>query len=105
MLTDMFVFVSWIFYAIIAVGLFILRKKLKDVPRLYKVWGYPIVPGVFILFTLFYLCLTVYNDVKNYVDGKSPIINSLLGLGLTLAGVPLYFYFKKKRKSQAVTHS
>jgi APA family basic amino acid/polyamine antiporter len=98
MLTDMFVFVSWIFYAIIAIGLFILRRKMPDANRPYKVWGYPLVPGVFILFTIFYLCLTVYNDVKNYVEGKSPIINSLFGLGLTLAGVPLYFYFKRKRK-------
>ena len=98
MLTDMFVFVSWIFYGIIAIGLFILRRKLKDTPRLYKVWGYPIVPALFILFAVFYLCLTVYNDVSNYVNGKSPIINSLLGLGLTLLGVPFYFYFKRRRK-------
>ena len=97
MLTDMFVFVSWVFYAIIAIGLFILRKKMKDHPRPYKVWGYPVVPALFILFTVFYLCLTVYNDVKNYTEGKSPIINSLLGLGLTLLGVPFYFYFKRKR--------
>jgi len=48
---------------------------------------------------VFYLCLTVYNDVKNYSEGKSPIINSLLGLGLTLLGVPFYFYFKRKRNS------
>jgi len=98
MLTDMFVFVSWVFYAIIAIGLFILRKKMKDHPRPYKVWGYPVVPALFILFTVFYLCLTVYNDVKNYSEGKSPIINSLLGLGLTLLGVPFYFYFKRKRQ-------
>jgi APA family basic amino acid/polyamine antiporter len=96
MLTDMFVFVSWIFYGIIALGLIILRKKMKDAPRPYKVWGYPVVPALFILFALFYLCLTVYNDVKNYTEGKSPIINSLLGLGLTLAGVPFYFYFRRK---------
>ena len=98
MLTDMFVFVSWVFYGIIAVGLFILRKKMKDAPRPYKVWGYPIVPALFVLFTGFYLCLTLYNDVRNYVDGKTPVINSLLGLCLTLAGVPFYFYFRSRRK-------
>ena len=100
MLTDMFVFVSWVFYAIIAIGLFILRRKMKDHPRPYKVWGYPVVPALFILFTVFYLCLTVYNDVKNYTEGKSPVINSLLGLGLTLLGVPFYFYFRRKRGSR-----
>jgi APA family basic amino acid/polyamine antiporter len=101
MLTDMFVFVSWIFYAVIAIGLFILRKKMKHTIRPYKVWGYPVVPALFILFTISYLCLTVYNDVKNYVEGRSPLIHSLFGLGLTLTGVPFYFYFRKKKRQHA----
>ncbi len=97
MLTEMFVFVSWVFYGIIAVGLFILRKKMKNTERPYKVWGYPYVPILFILFTGFFLCLTLYNDISNYLNGKSAVINSVLGLALTLAGVPLYWYFKKRK--------
>jgi len=100
MLTEMFVFVSWIFYAIIAIGLLVLRFKMKDAERPYKVWGYPIVPVLFILFAGYFLYLTVYNDVKNYVEGKTPIINSLFGLALTLAGVPLYWYFRKVRRER-----
>ena len=101
MLTEMFVFVTWIFYVVIAVGLIVLRTKMKNEERPYKVWGYPIVPILFILFGAYFLYLTVYNDVNNYLLGKSAFINSLFGLALTAAGVPLYWYFKGKRRGQA----
>ena len=96
-LTDMLVFVSWLFYGLSAVGVFILRKKMPDAERPYKVWGYPFIPALFVLFTGFFLVATVYNDLSNYVLGISPIINSLFGLLLTSLGVPLYFYFKRKK--------
>jgi APA family basic amino acid/polyamine antiporter len=97
MLADMFVFVTWVAYLAGAIGLMMLRKKTKDVERPYTVWGYPVVPILFILFSAFYLIVTIINDVQNYRAGTQPVINSLLGLLITFAGVPLYFYFKKKR--------
>src|SRR5258705_3107162 len=60
-LADMFVFMSWVFYGLVVGGIFILRKKMPDVERPYKVKGYPILPVIFILFTGFYLTTTVYN--------------------------------------------
>lgn len=98
MLADMFVFVTWIAYALGAAGIFILRKKRKDIARPYVAWGYPLLPLLFILFSVFYLVITVWNDISNYLDHKQPVINSLLGLLLTAAGIPLYFYFRKKDK-------
>jgi basic amino acid/polyamine antiporter, APA family len=98
MLASLFVFVTWIFYFFAALGIFILRKKMKDVPRPYKAWGYPVLPLLFILFAAFYLVVTVYNDISDYNLGKKPVINSVLGLVLTLAGIPFYFYFTRKRK-------
>jgi APA family basic amino acid/polyamine antiporter len=99
-LTDMLVFVSWLFYGLSAVGVFVLRRNMPDAERPYKVWGYPFIPGLFILFTGFFLVATLYNDINNYVQGHSPIINSLFGLLLTSLGVPLYFYFRNiKSKS------
>ncbi|MCU0420021.1 MAG: amino acid permease [Cyclobacteriaceae bacterium] len=96
MLTDMLVFVSWLFYGLSAYGVFILRKKMADVPRPYKVWGYPWVPGLFVAFTGFFLVATLYNDTVNYLSGHSPLINSLFGLLLTALGIPLYFYFRQR---------
>lgn len=100
MLADMFVFITWIVYGAGAVGIFLLRKKIPDQPRPYKIWGFPFVPVLFIAFSAFYLIVTVYNDVTNYLDGKQPVINSVLGMVLTALGIPVYFYFKRKRKKQ-----
>src|SRR4029078_10275825 len=69
---------------------------MPGVERSYRVKGYPILPGVFILFTGFYLATTVYNDIDNYARGKVPFINSVLGMLLTAIGIPLYYYFKRK---------
>jgi APA family basic amino acid/polyamine antiporter len=96
MLMDMFVFISWIAYGFAAYGIFILRRKMPDVYRPYKLKGYPYLPVIFILFSTLYVVITLYNDINNYMDGKSPIINSVFGLALTAIGVPLYFYFRKK---------
>ncbi len=98
MLTDMLVFVSWLFYGFGAYGIFILRKKMPNAERPYKVWGYPYIPAFFILFTVFFLITTLYNDVTNYIEGRSPLINSLFGMFLTFMGIPLYFYFVHKNK-------
>jgi basic amino acid/polyamine antiporter, APA family len=97
MLADMFVFITWIAYGAGAVGIFLLRKKMPDRPRPYKIWGYPVVPILFILFSAAYLIITVWNDVTNYLAHKQPVINSVLGLVITALGIPLYYYYKKRK--------
>jgi APA family basic amino acid/polyamine antiporter len=97
MLADMFVFITWIAYGAGAVGIFLLRRKMPDQPRPYKIWGHPFVTILFILFTTFYLVTTVYNDVTNYINDRQPVINSVLGLVITGLGIPLYFYFKRNK--------
>jgi APA family basic amino acid/polyamine antiporter len=96
MLTDMLIFISWLFYGMSALGIFVLRYKMPLAERPYKVWGYPFVPGVFVVFTLFFLVATLVNDILLFSEGKSDIINSLLGLLLTALGIPLYWYFRKR---------
>jgi APA family basic amino acid/polyamine antiporter len=96
MLTDMLIFVSWFFYGMSGLGVFLLRKKMSTVPRIYKVWGYPIVPLLFVSFVLFFLCTTLYTDIRNYQNGTAPIINSLLGAIITCIGIPIYYMSKKK---------
>jgi APA family basic amino acid/polyamine antiporter len=102
MLMDMFVFISWIFYGFAAYGIFILRKKMPDAHRPYKLKGYPYLPIIFIFFAMLYVGITLYNDISAYVAGKSPIINSVFGLALTAIGIPLYWYFKKKESAKEV---
>lgn len=98
MLADMMVFMTWIFYGLGAVGVFILRRKMATVDRPYKIWKHPYVTLLYIAFTTFFLVATIYNDVSNYLAGTQPVINSLLGLLITALGIPLYFYYKGKNK-------
>lgn len=99
MLTDMLIFVTWIFYALGAYGVFVLRKKMPDAPRPYKVWGYPYIPAIFVLFAAAYVVITLYNDVTAYMNNTSPLINSVFGLCLVATGLPFYYYFQRKKQS------
>ena len=96
MLADMFVFISWVSYGVGAVGIFLLRKKMPNIERPYKIWGYPVVPLLFIAFTTFYLFFTIWSDVSNYLAGRQPVINSVFGILLTAIGVPLFYYYRKR---------
>jgi len=80
-----------------ALGVFILRKRMKDVERVYKVWGYPVVPLLFVLFVAFFLGETIYTDINNYRNGVTPIINSMLGICITSIGIPIYYFSMKKK--------
>lgn len=96
MLADMMVFMSWLVYGMGAVGIFMLRKKMPLVDRPYKIWCHPFVTILFVAFAAFFLIITVYNDITNYLNDRQPVVNSLLGIVITAIGIPLYFYFRKK---------
>ena len=99
-LTDMLIFVSWIFYAAAAFSVIVLRRKMPDHERPYRVWGYPVVPVLFIVFAMIYVVFTFYSDVSNYVSGRAPLINSLFGLLLVALGIPGYLYWKRRKNKE-----
>jgi len=102
-LTDTLIFVSWIFYAVGAYGIFILRRREPDAPRPYKVPWYPVVPWVFVVFSGLYLGFTIYNDLVAYraavAAGQPAMINSAFGLALVFIGTPVYFFYRSRRKA------
>jgi len=99
MLMDMFVFITWIFYGFAAFGIFILRKKMPDANHGYRLKGYPILPIIFILFSTLYVVITLYNDINDYIAGRSHLIVSVFGLVLVAIGIPLFWYFRRKQLS------
>ncbi len=103
MLTDTLIFVSWIFYAAGAYGIFVLRRKMPDAPRPCKVPLYPIVPWVFIVFSVIYLGFTIYNDVIAYraaiAMGNPALLSTAFGTALVLVGTPIYFFYRSQKKS------
>src|SRR6185295_15978488 len=50
-LTDSVVFASWLFYGLTTASLFVFRRTMPDAERPYRVWGYPVVPRVFLAVT------------------------------------------------------
>jgi APA family basic amino acid/polyamine antiporter len=90
-LTDMLIFVSWIFYGLGAYGVFVLRKKMPDASRPYKAFGYPILPAFFVLFSMFFVGFSIWYNVRNAV----------FGLILVIIGIPFYFYFLKQQKAES----
>jgi APA family basic amino acid/polyamine antiporter len=89
-LTDMVIFAVFIFYGATAAGVFILRYKMPDAHRPYKVWGYPFVPAAFILFCIGLLVNTFITQPRE----------AAIGLILVLSGVPLYFWFSKRKRME-----
>ncbi len=87
-LTDMLIFAAFIFYGATTLGVFILRRKMPDAPRPYRVWGYPVVPALFILFCIFLVGNTIFARPRE----------AAIGLSLIALGVPFYFWFLKKKK-------
>jgi len=97
-LTDMLIFVSWIFYAAGVFSVIVLRRKMPKEERPYRVWGYPVVPIVFVIFASVYIVFTLYNDIVAFNKGQTPLINSVMGLALVAVGIPGYLYWNKKNK-------
>ncbi|MDB5276982.1 MAG: amino acid permease [Ferruginibacter sp.] len=89
-LTDMIIFAVFIYYGATTLGVFILRKKMPNAHRPYKVWGYPVVPGIVILFCAALFINTIIARPREAV----------IGMVLMLTGVPLYWWFQQKRKGE-----
>lgn len=86
-LTDLLIFVIWIFYTLVFVAVFILRKKEPDLVRPYKAPLYPIIPLIAIIGG----CFIVVNTLLTQP------VNTALGIFLTAIGLPIYFYKQKKK--------
>ncbi|MBL7998326.1 MAG: amino acid permease [Candidatus Kapabacteria bacterium] len=99
-LTDMLIFVSWIFYGMSAYGVILLRKTLPHIERPYKVPFYPVIPLTFVSISILFLVFVLWGDIDAYIKGTVSSIPSLSGLLLTMSGMPLYYWFDKKRKQQ-----
>jgi len=51
-LADRFILGEWPFYALTVAAVYVLRRKRPDLPRPYRVWGYPVLPALFLLASL-----------------------------------------------------
>jgi len=75
-------FTTWLFFGLVVLALIILRKRRPAMPRPYRVWGYPVIPLLFIAMTLILLLNAVWHAPRE----------SLYGLGFILLGLPVYYW-------------
>ena len=88
-LTDMIIFSVFIFYGATTLGVFILRRRMPDANRPYKVWGYPYVPAIFIMFCIGLFFNTIIARPRE----------AAIGLILIFSGIPVYFLLKRLNKA------
>jgi len=74
------VFTALIFNVAGGLAVFRLRHVRPDRPRPYRVWGYPVIPAIFVLATGFLLVNTLI---------ERPV-ESIIGILLLLLGIPIY---------------
>ncbi len=84
-LTDYAMFAMWISYGLMVLGLMILRRKRPEMPRPYRMWGYPVTAVVF-------LAVAVWFVGNTLITRPGP---ALAGLGFIATGVPVYFVWRK----------
>jgi APA family basic amino acid/polyamine antiporter len=86
------IFAEWLFYMIAGSTIFVFRQRAPQTARPYRMWGYPFVPVIFVAVAAALLCYTFKNDWPN----------SGYGVLVILAGIPLFVYFSRLRKSRGV---
>ncbi len=85
-LTQWMVYGAFIFFGLGAVAVLVLRRRRPDLPRPYRVWGYPATPVIFAAFAAWLVLQTVHDAPRD----------AAIGTGLILAGVPFYFLFRPR---------
>jgi basic amino acid/polyamine antiporter, APA family len=88
------VYTEWIFFGLMAAGVFILRRRAGYSPA-YRAWGYPLLPLIFIVAT----AIIVFNQLA------ADPIESATGLLIVLAGLPIYYLRAARLNSRTVTHA
>jgi amino acid transporter len=86
-LADQFIIGIWPFYALGVAAVFVLRRRRPDAPRPYRVLGYPLVPALFLLASVYLL--------GNYMLTETGIF--LWDVVVILSGIPIYVYWARRR--------
>src|SRR5437879_6240750 len=81
------IFAEWLFYMITGSTVFVFRQREPNAKRPYRVWGYPVVPALFVLASSILLYYTFTDNLRNSAAGSLVI----------LAGIPIFHYFRQRR--------
>ena len=82
------IFAEWLFYMIAGSTIFVFRQRDPDADRPYRVWGYPVVPVLFVGVSALLLYFTFTDNLPN----------SAYGMLAILAGIPVFYFFARRRQ-------
>ncbi|MBV8405048.1 MAG: amino acid permease [Gammaproteobacteria bacterium] len=80
-LADKFILGIWPFYTLTVAAVFVLRRRQPQLPRPYRVWGYPVVPLVFLLASALMVLNALLTDPRN----------TGITFAIILAGAPAFW--------------
>jgi APA family basic amino acid/polyamine antiporter len=83
---ELAVFAEWLFYMLTATTVFVYRRNLPLASRPYKVWGYPLLPAIFVVCAAAVLVSSYAGNLKG----------SLLGTALILVGLPVLWFVRRR---------
>jgi APA family basic amino acid/polyamine antiporter len=87
-LLDYAMYAIWLSYVLMVAGVVVLRIRKPDLPRPYRMWGYPITAILFLAVAFWFLAnMTLKRPVP-----------SLAALLLIAAGIPVYFFWVRQRR-------
>jgi basic amino acid/polyamine antiporter, APA family len=87
-LLDYAMYAIWLSYVLMVAGVVVLRIRKPDLPRPYRMWGYPVTAILFLAVTLWFLAnMTLKRPVP-----------SLAALLLIATGIPVYFFWVRLRQ-------
>jgi APA family basic amino acid/polyamine antiporter len=89
------IFGEWIFFGLTVAAVIVLRKKLPNLHRPYKTWGYPVTPIIFVLAALYVSVGSLLSAFKN----------AMAGLVIICLGIPAYLYWNGKLKKAGAAKS
>jgi APA family basic amino acid/polyamine antiporter len=81
-------FAEWLSYMTACSALFVLRRQIPATQRRHQIWGFPLVPALFIVASA---ALLYYTFTRN-------LPYSALGSLAVLAGIPVYYAFAHRRQ-------
>jgi APA family basic amino acid/polyamine antiporter len=90
---ELAIFAEWLFYMLAASTIFVFRAREPNAHRPYRTWGYPLVPALFVVSAAVLLYYTFMD--KLHTSPKGTLVMTLV----LLAGIPVYLYFAKKKRT------
>ena len=84
-LLDYVIFAVLVFYILTITGLFVLRRTRPDAARPYRAFGYPVLPGLYIVMAL-WICVVLLRYKPQY---------TWPGLMIVLLGIPVYLVWTR----------